>query len=200
MWSPYQVQRKVGALIDDVDGLPSFPLATTNGGTGKTYDVVPTGVIFAWTTTSAPTGFLLCDASAVSRTTYADLFTTIGTTFGTGDGLTTFNVPDLRGRTIIMLDGSAARISTTSYLGSQADTMGGAGGLETATLTTAMLPNFSLGTAIVQFTDALGANAAPLNTANHSGTSQPESLGTVGSGAGHSNTQPWLALNYIIKY
>jgi microcystin-dependent protein len=46
---------------------------------------------------TAPTGFLACDGSAVSRTTYADLFTAIGTTWGTGDGSTTFNLPDLRG-------------------------------------------------------------------------------------------------------
>ena len=46
---------------------------------------------------SAPTGWLVCDGAAVSRSTYADLFTAIGTTWGTGDGSSTFNVPDLRG-------------------------------------------------------------------------------------------------------
>ena len=56
------------------------------------------GMIFAYAGASAPTGFLLCDGSAVSRTTYAGLFSLIGTTYGAGDGSTTFNVPDLRGR------------------------------------------------------------------------------------------------------
>lgn len=59
---------------------------------------VPTGGIMAYGGTSAPTGFLMCDGSAVSRTTYAALFTAIGTAFGGGDGSTTFNVPDLRAR------------------------------------------------------------------------------------------------------
>ena len=59
---------------------------------------VPTGGIIAYGGSAAPTGFLLCDGSAVSRATYTDLFTAIGTTFGTGDGSSTFNVPDLRQR------------------------------------------------------------------------------------------------------
>jgi microcystin-dependent protein len=56
------------------------------------------GMIFPYAGATAPTGFLLCDGAAVSRTTYADLFALIGTTYGAGDGSTTFNVPDLRGR------------------------------------------------------------------------------------------------------
>lgn len=59
---------------------------------------IPPGVMSAYGGSSAPTGYLLCDGSAVSRTTYAALFAAISTTFGTGDGSTTFNVPDMRGR------------------------------------------------------------------------------------------------------
>lgn len=58
----------------------------------------PTGGLMMFVGSSAPTGWLLCDGSAVSRTTYADLFAVIGTTYGAGDGSTTFNVPDLRQR------------------------------------------------------------------------------------------------------
>lgn len=58
---------------------------------------VPSGAVFYFAMTSVPTGYLACNGSAVSRTTYAALFTAIGTTFGTGDGSTTFNLPDLRG-------------------------------------------------------------------------------------------------------
>lgn len=60
----------------------------------------PTGAISAFGGTAAPTGWLLCDGSAVSRTTYSDLFAALGSGiyFGAGDGSTTFNVPDLRGR------------------------------------------------------------------------------------------------------
>lgn len=59
---------------------------------------VPTGAVLAYGGASAPSGFLLCDGTAVSRTTYATLFGIVGTTFGAGDGSTTFNVPELRQR------------------------------------------------------------------------------------------------------
>jgi microcystin-dependent protein len=59
--------------------------------------LVPTGAFIPFGGTSIPTGFLLCNGQAVSRTTYADLYTAIGTAYGNGDGSTTFNVPDLRG-------------------------------------------------------------------------------------------------------
>jgi len=56
-----------------------------------------TGMVVPFALSSAPIGWLACDGSAVSRSTYSKLFTSIGTTFGVGDGSTTFNVPDLRG-------------------------------------------------------------------------------------------------------
>jgi microcystin-dependent protein len=59
---------------------------------------MPPGVVLPYGGASAPTGFLLCDGAAVSRSTYAALFTAIGTAYGVGDGSTTFNVPDTRGR------------------------------------------------------------------------------------------------------
>ncbi|MEM7179569.1 MAG: phage tail protein [Spirochaetota bacterium] len=58
--------------------------------------LVPVGTTLPYAGSSAPTGFLLCDGSAVSRTTYADLFAILGTTWGSGDGSTTFNLPDAR--------------------------------------------------------------------------------------------------------
>ena len=67
----------------------------------------PTGAILAWTTATAPTGWLECDGSAVSRTTYAALFAVIAETYGNGDGSTTFNLPDLRGEFIRGFDNSA---------------------------------------------------------------------------------------------
>lgn len=59
---------------------------------------IPVGVMHEYGGATAPTGYLLCDGTAVSRATYAPLFAIISTTYGTGDGSTTFNVPDLRGR------------------------------------------------------------------------------------------------------
>jgi microcystin-dependent protein len=67
---------------------------------------VPTGGMMPFGAAAAPTGFLLCDGSAVSRTTFAALFAVIGTTFGGGDGVTTFNVPDIRQRFVLGLAAS----------------------------------------------------------------------------------------------
>jgi microcystin-dependent protein len=61
-------------------------------------NIIPAGVIQMWPTASAPTGFLLCTGTAISRTTYATLFAVIGTTFGVGDGSTTFNLPNYTNR------------------------------------------------------------------------------------------------------
>lgn len=68
----------------------------------------PLGAIMAWPTNSAPSNFLLCQGQAVSRTTYADLFALIAGTYGTGDGSTTFNLPDLRGYMPIGRGGSGS--------------------------------------------------------------------------------------------
>ena len=80
--------------------LPSAPTTTLQAATKGYVDGLtgaPAGVIMAFAGTTAPTGFLSCDGSAISRTTYATLFAAIGTTWGAGNGSTTFNVPDLRG-------------------------------------------------------------------------------------------------------
>lgn len=71
--------------------------------------VMPVGSIMPYGGTTAPDGWLMCDGSAVSRTTYADLFTVVGTAFGEGDGVTTFNLPDLRGRFLRGSDAGAGR-------------------------------------------------------------------------------------------
>jgi microcystin-dependent protein len=69
-----------------------------SGWVSSTPTYVPTGGMLMWGTASAPTGYLLCNGSAVSRSTYAALFAVIGTAFGAGDGSTTFNLPDFRDR------------------------------------------------------------------------------------------------------
>ena len=69
--------------------------------------LVPTGTVLAFAGSSAPSGFLLCDGRAVSRTTYTSLFSVIGTTYGSGDGSTTFNLPDMRGRVAVGSDANS---------------------------------------------------------------------------------------------
>lgn len=80
---------------------------------------VPTGSITAFGGSSAPGGWLTCDGSAVSRTTYASLFSVISTTYGTGDGSTTFNLPDLRSRTPI---GTGAGAFSTTFANTDVST------------------------------------------------------------------------------
>lgn len=65
---------------------------------------LPVGTMMPYGGTSAPTGFMLCDGSAISRATYSDLYTAIGDAFGEGDGSTTFNLPDMRGRFVRGVD------------------------------------------------------------------------------------------------
>ena len=85
------------------------------------------GTIYMYAGATAPSGYLLCDGSSVSRTTYATLFAAIGTTFGAGDGSTTFGLPDLSGKVIIGTSSSHALAST--------------GGEETHALTTTEIPS-----------------------------------------------------------
>ena len=82
-----KIQDQAGTSIITTSGT-SAGVITLNGFTG---------MVAAFAMSSAPTGWLTCDGTAVSRTTYSDLFTAIGTTWGSGDGTSTFNVPDLRG-------------------------------------------------------------------------------------------------------
>ena len=73
----------------------------------KAVPVLPTGSVIPFAGKTAPTGWRMCQGQAVSRTTYAQLFSVIGTTFGSGDGSTTFNLPDLRGRVAVGVDSDA---------------------------------------------------------------------------------------------
>lgn len=109
---------------------------------GAPLDIIPVGLIAAWAWSVAPSRWLLMFGQNVSRTTYAALFALFGTTFGAGDGSTTFGMPDVRGRTIAGLDnmgGSAALRLTGLSGGVVGTTLGAAGGVETHTLTLAQL-------------------------------------------------------------
>jgi len=98
-------------------------------------DTTPAGVISMYAGASAPEDWLLCDGSAVSRTTYAALFTAISTAYGVGDSSTTFNLPDLRGNLPV-----GYKSTDTSF-----DALGETGGAKTATIAQANLPNISTG-------------------------------------------------------
>lgn len=98
-----------------------------------TSGIIPPGVTLPYAGTSAPNGWLLCYGQAVSRTTYSGLFAAIGTTYGSGDGSTTFNLPDCRGRMIGGKDnmgGVAANRITAGVSGITGTTLGAVGGSE----------------------------------------------------------------------
>lgn len=168
---------------------------------------------------TVPAGWLFCTGAAVSRTTYADLFTAIGTTYGVGDGSTTFNLPDLRGRFPLGLDnmgGTPANRVTDAA----ADTLGGTSGAESKnishnhggatgsyTLLTADTPSHTH-TSKVETGGAAGVTHV---NANSDGTGTPILTGATGGGGGHSHTvstdgsttqnvvNPFIAFNYMIK-
>jgi microcystin-dependent protein len=150
----------------------------------------PTGVIMAYGAAAAPTGWLLCDASAVSRTTYADLFAIIGTTYGVGDGSTTFNLPDLRGRVPVGLDAVNVNLAA-------ADALAETGGEENHTLSTAEMPAHNHETTKHQG-GALSVDAPIFQTATGDEARAGNTADTGGGGA-HNNLQPYLTINYIVK-
>lgn len=80
-------------------------------------EAFPKGMVSPYAGASAPTGWLLCDGAAVSRTTYASLYSVVGDTYGAGDGTTTFNVPNLKGRVIVGIDGADSDFNTRGETG-----------------------------------------------------------------------------------
>lgn len=111
-----------------------------------TVGFMPVGVVVPFAGSSSPAGWQLCYGQAISRTTYAGLFATIGTTYGSGDGSTTFNVPDLRGRVVAGEDdmgGTAASRLTAGGSGITGTTLGASGGTQTHTLASTEIPAHS---------------------------------------------------------
>lgn len=106
------------------------------------------GMMTDWAGSELPTGYLWCDGAAVSRAAYAELFAAIGTTYGAGDGSTTFNVPDRRGRASFGRDnmgGTAANRITNAGSGIVGTTLGASGGAQSVTLSEGQLPSHSHG-------------------------------------------------------
>lgn len=149
-----------------------------------TGDTLPIGAIIPYSNSTAPTNWLVCDGSAVSRTTYANLFSVIGTTYGSGDGSTTFNLPNLKGRVAVGQD-----TNDTDF-----DTLGETGGSkELQKHTHNILRKYTGAGFETPYSEdmsgwGLGENAgAVLNSTSETGT------GNSG------NLQPYQVVCYIIK-
>jgi len=167
---------------------------------------IPTATIVPWSSSSVPTGFLECDGAAVSRSTYSALFAIVGTTYGAGDGASTFNVPNLADNVAVGKSNNKALASTGGA--NTVQSTGNVGGsTANATLSEAQLASHAHSRAMGQFTagNISGPGGSPLayNTQN---------TGNTGSGDGHSHNmsatftgdstsvlQPYLAVIYIIK-
>lgn len=163
------------------------------------------GTIKMFAGSVAPDGWLLCNGQAVSRTTYSKLFNVIGTTYGEGDGSTTFNLPDLRGRVPLGAGTGDANTATAHDLGQKA-------GAETHVLTNAQLPKITKTFRIRAWGTSGGwpiSNVSGYTVANYNGkegvipssSSEAKSENvswTIGGNSAHNNMQPYLAVNYII--
>lgn len=175
------VQLDTGGKLPPVDGSQLLNLPSSSG--------VPTGSVFPFAGSSAPSGFLFCNGAIVNRTTYATLFASIGTTYGGGDGSTTFALPDLRGRTVI---GSGTGSGLTSR------THGATGGAETHTLSIGEIPSHNHGLP-TRYPFTAGGSSPMYPYADSYARYTTAYTDTTGSGLSHNNMQPWISLNYIIK-
>jgi len=153
--------------------------------------LMPTGAMIVWTTDTIPVGWLKCVGTAVSRTTYSKLFAVIGTQYGTGDGSTTFNVPEGRTRAMIGKD-------PTGWGTNWFDTLGKMGGEPTHTLSYGEMPTHShsypghWGSARPS-TSTIGWNLGDTDWNWYATTSE-------GSSTAHNNMPPYTIINWIVKY
>lgn len=147
-----------------------------------------------------PTGWLVCNGQVVSRTTYSTLFGVVGVAYGAGDGSTTFNLPDLRGRVPVGLDnmgGSSAGVITSI----SADSLGGVLGSETVTLTEAQMPAHTHSYTDEYVNGAVGGSSTGPATTNATSENNEVTKNTSSTGSGdpHDNIQPSLFIYYVIK-
>jgi phage-related tail fiber protein len=123
-WSKLGLSRTLSAPVafSDLTNTPTTlsGYGITDGATG-TSESVPVGTVIYYSANTPPTNFIKANGDAVSRTTYSDLFTVIGTTYGAGDGSTTFNVPDLRGEFMRGWDDSRGIDNGRAFGSAQAD-------------------------------------------------------------------------------
>ena len=182
---------------------------------GNPYNIPIAGGMDYWGTTVPNANFAFPIGQAVSRTTYAALFAIMGTTYGVGDGSTTFNLPDKRERVSAMKTSSASRLTATHF-GGDSTAMGAVGGLESHALTTAQL---AAHTHTNSLTDPGHTHNITVNTSGGGGTVTQGAAGgsavgtaivsnttgisitnaSAGSGTAHNNVQPTIICNYIIR-
>ena len=171
-----QILAKASNNDNDVEWIDN------EGGTGV--DSTPIGSIFIYASNTIPSKWLLCNGQEINREEYSNLFNIIGTIYGEGDGETTFNLPNLKGRVPIGK-------YDNDY---DFDVLGKTGGEKEHTLTINEMPNHNHKIGVDNNT--FGAGSYPNNRALE-GTGLTTS--STGGGQAHNNLQPYIVLNYIIK-
>lgn len=181
--------KQLKKMIDDIE-----ISGGSGGGSGTTTiinDALPIGSIVPYTSSTIPDNWFICEGQAISRTEYSELFEVIGTTYGTGDGKTTFNLPNLKGRV------PAGRDSADSNF----DVLGETGGEKTHTLTVAEMPSHRHNLQTNINATSFGSNNSLARGSG--GTTEWKGndsyIETAGSNQPHNNLQPYITLNYIIK-
>lgn len=194
-WHIQQVAPATAAAISGATDGESF---VTPAQLGSAVSSLPSGSVSAYLGAAAPSGWLLCYGQAINRTTYSVLFALFGTTFGIGDGSTTFNLPDLRGRVIAGADNmggvAANRLGSGSTGGiTVAAVFGVGGGEQSHTQITSEMPAHTH-----TYSGPTGATGAG-SGGPVAGVGTTTASSSTGGGAAMNVTQPTLVLNYIVK-
>lgn len=210
---PDDINAALAVIDDNMAGYDQGTSLPSAGTAGKFFYRTDTGQIFfdtgaAWVEpgtwpgdikatarATAPAGWLICDGSAVSRSTYATLFGLIGTAYGVGNGSTTFNLPDLRERVPVGAGASGVDIGRFD-LGIHNNLRGGTGGEGKHTLTTAEMPAHTHGGGTINSTSYAGMTAGATNQLSDVSFS---GMASAGGGDAHNNVQPYQIVNWLVK-
>lgn len=205
--------RLIGRFVCNTIGAAGTWVAPNNAAaSGMQFDPMPVGVVLPYAASRAPSGYLLCHGQAISRARYSDLFSIIGVTHGQGDGSTTFNLPDYRGRFLRgVANGQTTDPNRTARTamatgGNTGDNVGSVQAAATARPTTNFTTNSTGAHTHNTVVNGVLANPGSNSTFYRAGTGTNLTTNSVGNhshsitGGGDSETRPVNAyVEYIIK-